>query len=389
MARERGLGEVEAFGLGGPLLESQGFERVVDARGLLAMGFFEIATRLPAIRNALATLVQVAAARKPDLAVFVDYPDFHFRLVKRFYYLGIPTVYYIPPKVWVWRRERIHALKQYFTKVLCILPFEEEFHKKHGGNAKYVGNPLLDELPLNLKRNDARVKLGLSATDRVLVLMPGSRPHELRHHIELMLEGAVRAAAELRSSGAMGADEVMTVLIPMSRATNDRDMRPRIESWLDRMGANFKGSARRFILDVRLSKGDADVCLAAADVGLIKSGTSSLEAALMGCAHTVVYRTNFFTAFVFKYLIRYRGPVSLPNLILSGNREDSERVVKELLLGDATTEKIGKEVSRLFHQPEIRGQLETRLKRIQDLLRVGDQSPSRLAAQELLGVLGK
>lgn len=381
------MGEVEAFGMGGTKLDQQGLERVVDTRGLLAMGFFELVSRLPTIRAALAELARVSAERKPDLAVVIDYPDFHFRLAKELRAQGIPIVYYIPPKVWVWRKSRVRALQQLFAKVLCVFPFEVEFHRRQGGNVTFVGNPLLDELPIGMSREEARGKLGIASDAKVLVLMPGSRPSELKHHTELMLEGAVRAAAELRSTGKLGANESLITLMPLTPSTSEADVRARVSAWLERMGGGKMAVSRNFILDPRISVGDSSICLAAADVGMIKSGTSTLEAALMGCPHAVVFKTNWFTAFVFRYLIRYLGPVSLPNLILSGNRRDSERIANEILLHEATPVTLGKETSRLFHDTGARIRLAERLKKVYERLRVGDASPSRLAAQEVLDVL--
>jgi lipid-A-disaccharide synthase len=154
-------GQIEAWGIGGPRLQAQGLRSLVDARSLLSMGFFELFGRLPKILGALGTIADAAARDRPDLAVVMDYPDFHFRLAKRLKKLGIPVVYYIPPKVWAWRQGRVKVLRERFVEVLSILPFEEDFFREHKVVAKYVGNPLVDELPLELSRAEARAKLGI------------------------------------------------------------------------------------------------------------------------------------------------------------------------------------------------------------------------------------
>jgi lipid-A-disaccharide synthase len=125
--RERSSEPIEAFGIGGPKLAAAGQRQVFDAREMLSMGFVEILGRLPKILTALKRIEDEARALRPDVAVVVDYPDFHFRLAKRLAKQGIPLVYYIPPKVWAWRRGRVKFLKRFFRKILCILPFEVRF----------------------------------------------------------------------------------------------------------------------------------------------------------------------------------------------------------------------------------------------------------------------
>lgn len=221
---------ISAFGVGGPKLQAEGLHAVVDARELLAMGFLEIISRLPRIFGALSKLSQAASEEKPDLAVVIDYPDFHFRLAKRLRRLNVPIIYYIPPKIWIWRKSRIKILKRLFTRILCILPFEEEFYRRENLAVKYVGNPLLDELPMDLTKKRARETLGVGPNDKILVLMPGSRPAELKKHVNLMLEAAVAASKKLRNKKFLKADERLTVLLPFSVTTSLDEVRTRLNT---------------------------------------------------------------------------------------------------------------------------------------------------------------
>jgi lipid-A-disaccharide synthase len=388
-------GAIDAFGVGGPKLEAQGLRTLVDARELLAMGFGEVLSRLPRVFSALNTLEAAAREMRPDVAIVIDYPDFHFRLAKRLNRLGVPVIYYIPPKVWVWRKKRIQVLRDSFVKVLSILPFEAPFYEKEKVPVVYVGNPLADELPLGLSRANARARLKIASDAKTLVLMPGSRPSELKLHVEVMLDGATRAAALMRASGALGREERLTVLMPFPVTADLRAASARVLRWLK--GANGgAGDLSQFILDVRVSQGDAPECLVAADAGLIKSGTSTLEAALLGCPHTIVYKTSRLTEWIFKLLVRYRGPVGLTNLVAQSQPsvKGEAMLVREVLMSDVRAQLLGDELVSLLTDSARTSRMSEGFARIREMLLGGSlvpgaprPSPSRRAAREVLDVV--
>ncbi|HUP56369.1 MAG TPA: hypothetical protein VM598_02880, partial [Bdellovibrionota bacterium] len=300
--------------------------------------------------------------------------------------LGIPVVYYIPPKVWAWRQGRVERLRADFAKLLCILPFEEEFYRAHGATAAYVGNPLVDELPLDLTRESAREALSVGNSDTVLTIMPGSRPHELKRHIDVMLDGATRAAARLRSSGRLRARDPLRVLIPIPETANVPRIRRQIESWIKQAS----GGEPDFILDVRVFEGNAATCLAAADVGLIKSGTATLEAGLMLCPHAVIFKPGILTEWIFKAFIRYAGPVGLVNLVAgSGPDARPPYLINEILMNEVTARNLERELVSLFEDEERRGRMLQGLRELRARV-IGDAkagSPSARAAREALGAL--
>jgi lipid-A-disaccharide synthase len=370
--------ELRAWGVGGPKLRAQGLDARVDAAALLAMGFTEAVSRLPRLRAALDELTAAVAAERPDVAVLIDYPEFHFRLAERLRAQGVPTVCYIPPKLWAWRRRRARKLRELYRRVLCIFPFEPEFFAGLGVEARYVGNPLLDELPMALTRAEARARLGLKEDERVVTLMPGSRPSELRRHIPLMLEGAARAAARLRAEGELGPAEPLRVLVPLPEVADFERHRSAVEDWCRR------GAFR--ILDVSVSRGDAAAALKAADSALVKSGTSTLEAALLGVPMAVVYRPSWLTARIFRNLIRYRGPVGLVNLA-GGWKPGQPYAARELLCEDATPAALGDELVSLLTDAGRRAGMMGEFARLREVLRT-EMSPSRAAAREIWEVAG-
>lgn len=364
-----------AFGIGGPKLQAEGLESVVDARELLAMGFVEILGRLPRVFRALNQVTDEASKRLPDVAVVIDYPEFHFKLARRLGRLGIPVVCYIPPKVWVWRKKRIALLRSLFARVLTILPFEEDFYRREGLSVKYVGNPLQDELPFGLTQAQARERLFLQAEDLVLVVMPGSRPAELKRHLDLMILSAERVAEDLFHAGKLPKSKKLEVLVPFPATAaipssfRERKVSPKIRT--------------------HVSQGDAHACLVAADVGMIKSGTSTLEAALLGCPHTVIYKPSRISGWIVRHLIRYHGPVSLVNLI-AGHGVHDRQLVHEILCEEVSVQNVSQEVTQLFLDSEKRTRMREGFREVRELTLHRDRrSPSDLAAAEVIAVVSQ
>jgi len=377
---------LQAFGIGGPKLREAGLETIVDARELLSMGLTEVVGRLPRILAALDAVSAEAKARKPDLAIVLDYPEFHMKLASRLRRLGIPVVYYIPPKLWVWRAGRLKRLNALFEKLLCILPFEEGFYAARGAQASYVGNPLLDELPLGLSRAQAREGLSLGGSDLVLALLPGSRPAELKRHIDVMLDGATRAAARLRSEGKLRARDPLRVLIPIPETSNVPRIRAQIESWV----LQASGGEPGFILDVRVFEGNAALCLAAADAALVKSGTATLEAGLMLCPHAVVYKPSAITGWAFRNVVRYKGPVGLVNLVAGGGPGTRPPyLVNEIVMKSVTARNLEEELVSLLGDESRRRRIVEGLGALRERVLSGasGESPSTRAAREALAAL--
>ncbi len=375
--------ELEVFGVGGPRLRSAGLQAVVRAEDLSVMGLSEVFFRLPRVLQALRSLKQAAARRSPDLAILMDYPDFHFRLAKGLKRLGIPAVYYIPPKIWVWRKNRIQFLKKYFVKILSIFPFEEDYYRHEDIPFQFVGNPLVDELPWELSKQVARAQLLLRPQDLVLVLMPGSRPAELKVHFPLMIEAAQIIAQRLKEEGELAADQALQILMPLPPGVAVEPLQSQFNRLSEQGGSTD--------LEVRFSQGDAHRCLVAADVGLIKSGTSTLEAGLLRCCHVIAYRPSALTGWAFKNLLRFRGPVGLVNWV-AGWTPGQPWPVPELLCEKANPRDLANEVVSLFMDPSRREQMQSVFERVRKALGVSDphsstESPSHRAAQEILKIL--
>jgi lipid-A-disaccharide synthase len=168
--------ELAFFGVGGRRMAAAGCEILIPAEQLAVMGVVEVLGRFAVIRRAFRTLRrQLQGPRRPDLVILIDYPGFNLRLAKVAKAAGVPVLYYISPKVWAWKRGRIHTIAQRVDKLAVIFPFEPEIYRGLGLDVEYVGNPLLDESRGGGERTGYLQGHGLDPARPVIGLFPGSR----------------------------------------------------------------------------------------------------------------------------------------------------------------------------------------------------------------------
>jgi lipid-A-disaccharide synthase len=347
--------DVTAFGMGGPRLRAAGLEALRRAEEMSVMGFAEVLPAIPRILGILRELTAAAAARRPTAALLVDSPDFNLRLAKRLKKLGIPVIYYVSPTVWAWRRGRIRTIRKFVDRMLCILPFEERFYEGTGVSARFVGHPLA-ERPPPLAVDRYRAALGLDAGRTTIALVPGSRHAE----IERILPEMLLAAERIRSNR----PDVQFV-VPLAPTVKQED----VESHL----------ARHRTLDVRLVGGRAEEVVGASDAALVKSGTSTLEAALMLRPMVVVYRMSWLSFTIARLLVKV-AHVALVNLLAG------RRLVPELLQGEARAERMANEVDRLLDDPAARETQLAGLREVRESL--GEPGAPRRVAEEIVRWFG-
>ncbi len=347
--------ELHFFGMGGQRLAAQHVDRIYDAGEINVMGVTEVLPKLRRILRVMDGLTAAAARRRPACAVLVDIPDFNLRLARRLRALGIPVVYYISPTVWAWRRGRVDTIAANVDRMLCILPFEERFYARRGVSAKYVGSPVVAQVPAPAPAEHFRRALGLAPDRPTLAVLPGSRHSELSRLLRPQLGAAARVAA---------AHPNLQIVIPVA-PTVDRGF---VQAEVVRSG-----------VEAVLVEGQAPEAVGASDVAIVASGTATLEAALMERPLVVVYRLAPVSYAVGKLLVKVEH-VSLPNLLLG------RRVVPELLQGAVTPGRISSEVERLWpgapdHAPTVAA-----LKGLRTLL--GPPTAASKAADAVLAVLG-
>jgi lipid-A-disaccharide synthase len=283
-------------------MKEQGVELFADLEGLAVMGAVEVIPRLPFLHRLRRRLVSLLDDGTVDLVIPVDYAGFNLRVSRAAHRRGLPVLYYIAPKIWAWGSGRAKKLAAHTDHVASILPFEPEFMERAGVNVTFVGHPLLEAPSPVPDRQEFLHEWGLDLQRPILALFPGSRPQELRRHLNLFL-----AAGRLVQR--RGGD----VQLVLARA-------PSVPS------SAFKDVAVPAVDDSRS-------LLAHAAIALVKSGTSTLEAALEGTPCVTVYRTHPLTFALARRLVRVEH-IALPNLI--AGRE----VVPEVLQDQATPDRL-------------------------------------------------
>src|SRR5581483_10317928 len=153
-------------------------------------GFTEVLPKLPRILEVMGDLAAAAQVRKPKVALLVDVPDFNLRLAKRLKAMGVKIAWYISPMVWAWRPGRVRAIAARVDRMMCILPFEEDFYRGTGVRARYVGNPLVEQLPPPQPAEHFRQALQLLEAGPHLALLPGSRRSEIARILPDLVEAA-------------------------------------------------------------------------------------------------------------------------------------------------------------------------------------------------------
>ena len=309
--------DLHFFGMGGARLAAQGVELLFDAGEVSVMGITEVLPRLPRILQVMRGLADAAAARRPVCAVLVDIPDFNLRLAGKLKAQGVPVAYYVSPMIWAWRRGRVKAIRRLVDRMLCILPFEEAFYREAGVPARYVGSPVVEQVPPPADVGHFRRGLGLRQDAPTLALLPGSRMSEIRRILPTLVGAAQRLAAERPG---------LQVVVPVAPTI------PR-EEVLQR----FEGSGVTPVL----VDGRAPEVVGASDAAVVASGTAALEAGLMQRPLVVVYRVSRVTYWVGRMMLKV-AHVALVNLL--ANR----RVVPELLQDDLTPERVAEEVQRVW-----------------------------------------
>ncbi|MFO1396933.1 MAG: lipid-A-disaccharide synthase [Burkholderiales bacterium] len=321
---------VRFAGIAGPRMEAAGCEAWYPMEKLAVRGFAEVIAHLPELFRIRGELKRRLLAERVPLFVGVDAPDFNLGLERKLKRRGVRTIHFVSPSVWAWRRERLLTIGRSVDRMLALFPFERPLYEEAGIPVTYVGHPMAQGAATHATRRETRELLKLGAATPVFALLPGSRLSEIEMHADLVLDAAAKVC-EARPD--------VRFLAPfVTRATRDA-----FEAAMHREG--------RQPLPITLLYGHAADALRAADVGIVASGTATLEAAFARCPHVIFYRVSRFTAWMVarKMLLPYVG---LPN-VLAGRF-----VVPEFLQTDATADNLAQAALNLFDDTVTRRRLE-------------------------------
>jgi lipid-A-disaccharide synthase len=348
-------------GVGGEAMEAEGLRSIFPLSDVAVMGPLAILARLPKLVRRVYSTVDAGLAADPDGVIIIDSPEFTHPIAKRIRKRKplIPIVDYVSPSVWAWRPGRAKKMKPYVDHLLAILPFEPEAHQRLGGPpCTYVGHPLIERLPWINGLDGAALsgRLGLDPAKPVLVVLPGSRPTEVRRLMQPFGEAVGQLIERIGP---------VEVIIPAVAS-----VRPLIEEGLNSWSVR-----------PHLVSGDTDKYEAfrLAKAALAASGTVTLELALAGVPMVVAYQVDWLAA-------RLRFLLKVPSVVLA-NLVIGENVFPELLQEDCVPEKLSAALEPLFGDTPERARQLDGLARIADRMTLNSGTPSERAADTAMAVI--
>ena len=337
----------DVWGVGGPNMRSAGFDSVLPFAEFNRMGYLEVLSRLPFFLGAKKKLLKMmSGARRPDVLVCVDYSGFNIPMMKEARGMGIPVVWYIAPMVWAWKRKRAATLGALASHIAVIFPFETRYFSPYAAPATFVGNPLTESLP---RIGAAKKFPGVNGLR--VAIAPGSRPQEIKHMLNAMIDAALMLKAKF----------------------------PTVKIAVSRFAGFGKGPFRRAEdAGFEIFDGPLSTLLQRSDLALVTSGTATLETALMGVPMVIAYRTSRISYAVYKKFVTI-DDIGLPNIIAG------KRIVPECVQNDANPKKIYCEAERLISMPQRWEETAANLSALR--ARLGEKKPSKELADIIFSFL--
>lgn len=316
------------WGVGGDDLRAEGVELLQHTDQMSVMGIVEVLKHYRFFKGVLNQVLAEVDRRKPDTALLVDYPGFNLRLAAELKKRGVEVYYYISPKVWAWNKKRIPKMAKVIDHLMVIFPFEVGIFKNTGLQVDFVGNPLVAQLDEFLS---TAVQPLPWKSEQLIALLPGSRRQEIERILPTMLAAAKKLEARFPDASFM----IATPNGRIEKIVNEQIL---------------QGLEKPARLDVIC--GNARELMRQSAAAIVTSGTATLETALIGTPHILVYKTSTVTYWFAKAVVKisYLGLVN----IVAGRA-----VCPELIQQDASPEALAKELGKLMADtPERRAMLE-------------------------------
>ena len=349
---------VNFLGIGGRAMTSEGIASPFPIDELSIIGFAAVVKQLPMLMRRIREAADAVLAAKPDLLVIIDSPDFTHRVARRVRAKNpaVKIVNYVSPTVWAWRPGRAAKMRGYVDHVLALLPFEPEAHRRLGGPlCTYVGHPLIEQIAT--LRPDPREQMRRDASPFVLLVLPGSRRSETRHHMAVFGE----TLTKLRHDGLVFEAVLPTMphlVEAVGEALKTWSVKPRIV-----IGEDDKRAAFRI-----------------AHAALAKSGTVTLELAISGVPMVTAYRGGAVEAYIAKRVVKLTS-VILANLVIGDN------VIPEYLQVDCTASKLASALRDVLTDTPLRQRQVAAFASLDAIMATGEVSPSAKAADVVVGML--
>jgi|LSQX01.2.fsa_nt_gb lipid-A-disaccharide synthase len=353
--RKQATVPIEFYGFGGDNMKAEGVELYAHVSRTAVMGFWEVFKNFKFLLHLKRMIHGLLSTRRPDLVFTLDYPSFNLKLAADAKSRGIPTVHYICPQVWVWREGRIPKIADALTKLITVFPFEPDLFKETDLDAVFLGHPLADQVADTLSRPPAELPWGKG---RRIAVFPGSRHSEIKRILPIQLEAGIILEKRFGSC---------TFMIPAPTA-EAKEQIGSVLSEIDNKPQN-----------IVLCDGHSREILRQADAGIIKSGTSTLEASMMLCPHVLIYRVNIITYLIGRLLVKGVSHIGLVNILAGKN------VTEELIQYNATPENIASVIERIMTDNATREAMLEDMRKVN--ANVGEPGASARAASEILKTL--
>jgi len=350
--------DAEFAGIGGDAMRNAGCETWFDASELALMGLAEILRHLPRLLKLRKAFRERVLDWQPDVFLGIDAPDFNLGVEKWLKQRGIRTVHYVSPSVWAWREKRAEKIGASADLVLCLFPMEPPIYARHGIDARFVGHPMADEIPLHSDRAQARQALGIPDNVPLLAVLPGSRLGEVSRLGPPFFAAAWQLCEEQRD---------LHLVVPAANAKCKAMI-------VEQIRAAALPSARVHLLD-----GKAREAMTAADVVMLASGTATLETMLVKRPMVVGYRVAELTYRIVSALGLLKvDRYALPN-VLAG-----KDLAPELMQHDCTPDNLAAAVRNWFEHPQQVQALQADYQRLHQQLRQDASARAAVAVASLL-----
>jgi lipid-A-disaccharide synthase len=345
--------DMNISGVGGRQMRSAGVDIFCDVSDISVVGFWEVIEKIGLIRRLYRQIIEKFDSGNVKGVVLIDYPGFNLKVAKAAKERGIPVFYYISPQVWAWRKSRVKTIKKYVDKMMVILPFEKDFYKKEGVDVEFVGHPLLEVVSPPLQggelggREEICRKLGIDDKKLIIGILPGSRKKEIAY----MLPPILKASSLIKEKYPS-----VQFLLPMSQSIEEDYLK------------NFITSEYPYI---KIVKGKNYDVMKVSDLLITKSGTSTLEAAIIGTPMIIIYKSSLISFYLAKFFVNvsYAG---LPNLL--AGRE----IAPELIQFGANPGNIAEKAMYFLKDQNRLNQMKEELKKVKHSL--GEPGTSKKVA---------
>jgi lipid-A-disaccharide synthase len=342
-------------GMGGPRSKTAGMHCIADQQAMAVMGLVEVLQNIRTIKKTYQKLRNHMISTQPDLLVLIDYPSFNLKLAKAAKKKGIPVLYYIPPKVWAWKKWRLRALKKYTDHLAVLLPFEYRFFKQAGCDVTQVIHPLIKTTEETKQRQKHPTESQGSDQHRTLALLPGSRRMEWQRMLPIMLKSACLLQQDWPN---------LKLVLPVSQ---HEDL------------AAIQTIVKQHRLSVRCVTQQTQDVLATSDLAMAVSGTITLEAALHKLPMVIIYRIHPLTYWLVKPFIKVKH-IGLCNLIAD------KTIATELIQHQATPTFIAAHLSHILARPKHKKHMQNAMQDIYNQLNPNNANIQSIAslAQKML-----